>query len=67
MSEYAQMVEDIRERIGADDEEYNPLEDVASHGADTGWAGSPIPAIASSSSTPTRKRSWTCSAKTPRI
>ncbi len=36
---YTDMVADIKERIGADDEEYNPLEDVAQYGADTGWGG----------------------------
>lgn len=40
MSDYERMVEDIKERLGVeDDPEYNPLEDVASHGADTGWGG----------------------------
>ena len=37
---YDRMVADIKERLGVDaDPEYNPFEDVASHGADTGWGG----------------------------
>lgn len=37
---YEKLVEDIKEWIGVDDDpEYNPLEDVADHGADAGWPG----------------------------
>lgn len=37
---YEKMVEDIKTRLGVDDDpDYNPLEDVANYGADTGWPG----------------------------
>lgn len=38
MSDYERMVEDIKERIGAD-EEPGYIKEVAEHGADAGWGG----------------------------
>lgn len=42
-SGYTAMVEDMRERLGVDDDPDYPardtFEDIANHGADTGWSG----------------------------